>query len=198
MSFIDPTRTPREGEELNIEVVSAYLKENIPGLEGDLVVEQFPSGHSNLTYLLRVGDTELVLRRPPFGAKRIKAGHDMGREYKILSRLSKVYPPTPKPLAFCTDESVMGADFYVMERKKGIILRKEPPKGLSIGPDVAGKLCESLIDNLIAIHNVDYKAIGLGDLGKPEGFLKVSTILDWFVSDCGCGVDVDTSGQSIV
>jgi len=172
MSFIDPTRPPRKGEELDEKRIEAYLKENIPGLEGDLVIEQFPSGHSNLTYLLRVGDTELVLRRPPFGAENIKAGHDMGREYKILARLSAVYSPAPKPLAYCEDDSVMGVPFYVMERKKGVILRKEPPEGLEIDPPTAGKLCGSLVDNLVAIHGVDYEAVGLSEIGKPEGFLR--------------------------
>jgi len=171
MSFIDPTRAPRKGEELDLRIVGDYLKKNIPGLSGDLTVEQFPSGYSNLTYLLRMGDQELVLRRPPFGAKRIKAGHDMHREYVILAALQKVYPPAPKPLAYCDDESVMGASFYVMERKKGIILRKDPPAGLVISPKTARKLGVSFLDNLTAIHSIDYKAIGLGEMGKPEGFL---------------------------
>jgi len=172
MSFIDPTRSPRKGEELDLKVVGDYLKKNVLGLGGDLVVEQFPSGYSNLTYLLRMGDTELVLRRPPFGAKRIKAGHDMHREYVILSALHKVYPPAPKPLSYCDDESVMGASFYIMERKKGIILRKDPPPGLVISSETGRKLCESFLDNLVAIHSIDYKAVGLGEMGKPEGFLE--------------------------
>jgi len=172
MSFIDPIRPVREGEELDLKAVEQYLKKHVPGLTGGLAIEQFPSGYSNLTYLLKVGDREMVLRRPPFGAERITAGHDMGREYRILSKLHRVYPPAPKPLAFCEDESVMGVHFYVMERKKGIILRRDPPEGLGIDPETMRKLCGSLLDNLIAIHNVDYRAVGLGDLGKPEGFLE--------------------------
>jgi len=171
MSFIDPARKVRKGEELDLPRVGDYLKKNVPGLTGELVIEQFPSGHSNLTYLLRVGETELVLRRPPFGAKDIKAGHDMSREYRILSKLCKVYSPAPKPLAYCEDASVMGAPFYVMERKKGIILRKDLPEGMEINPAMMRRLSFSLIDNLAAIHAIDWAAIGLQDIGKPEGFL---------------------------
>jgi len=170
-SWLDSARLPRRGEELDLRSVEEYLKRSLPGLKGELAIEQFPSGHSNLTYLLRLGETELVLRRPPFGAKGIKAGHDMGREFRILSRLHQVYPPAPQPLAYCTDEGVMGAPFYVMERKQGVILRRDPPPGLNLDPGTMRKLCGSLIDNLAAIHAVDYEAIGLGDLGRPEGFL---------------------------
>ena len=170
-SWLDPTRAPRRGEELDLTAVGEFLRENIPGLKGELVIEQFPSGHSNLTYLLRFGEQEIVLRRPPFGAKGIKAGHDMGREFRILSRLHQVYPPAPEPLATCEDEAVMGAPFYVMERKKGVILRRDPPAGLQLDPGTMRKLSGSLIDNLAEIHRVDYQSIGLADLGRPEGFL---------------------------
>ncbi|MDD5222344.1 MAG: phosphotransferase family protein, partial [bacterium] len=165
MSFIDSTRKVRKGEELDLTRVGDYLRKNVPGLAGELVIEQFPSGHSNLTYLLRLGDTDVVLRRPPFGAKDIKAGHDMHREYRILSKLCTVYPPAPKPLAYCDDDSVMGAPFYVMERKKGIILRKDLPEGMEINPAMMRRLSFSLIDNLAAIHAIDWAAIGLQDIG---------------------------------
>ena len=171
MSFIDPAKAPRKGEELDTRVLADYLGKTV-GLGGEVHVEQFPSGYSNLSYLIRVGDRELVLRRPPVGAKRIKAGHDMRREYNILSKLHVVYPPAPRPLVYCDDESVLGAEFYVMDRVRGIILRKDIPKGLTITPETAGKLSESLVDNLVAIHEIDYAAIGLGDMGKPEGFLE--------------------------
>lgn len=172
MSFIDPSRAPRAGEELDLKVVRDFLGANIPGIDGDFVIEQFPSGYSNLTYLLRVGDMEMVLRRPPFGAKNIKAGHDMHREFRILSKLHLVYPPAPKPLAYTEDESIMGCPFYIMERKKGIILRKKPPKGLELSADTMRKISEATVDNLAAIHKIDYNEIGLGDFGKPDGFLK--------------------------
>jgi len=161
----------REGEELDLKAVEAFLKDSIPGLTGDLVVEQFPSGYSNLTYLIRVGGTELVLRRPPFGRKA-KSAHDMGREYRILSALKDVFPYSPRPLVYTEDPSVMGCPFYVMERIKGIILRKNPPKGLSFSPDEMRRLCENLLDVHLELHSVDYKAIGLEGFGKPEGYVR--------------------------
>jgi aminoglycoside phosphotransferase (APT) family kinase protein len=134
-------------------------------------VEQFPGGYSNLTYLVRVGEHELVLRRPPFGRK-IKSAHDMGREFEILSNLEKVYTRVPRPLAFCEHEDVIGAPFYVMERIQGIVLRANAPKTLTLDPETMQRLSEAFIDNLAAIHALDYKAAGLGELGKPEGYVE--------------------------
>ncbi|MRR14732.1 phosphotransferase family protein, partial [archaeon] len=125
----------------------------------------------NLTYLIRVGDTELVLRRQPFGRKA-KTAHDMGREYRILNALHPVFPYCPKPLVYTEDEAVMGCPFYVMERIKGIILRKHLPKGLSFSPDEMRQLCENLLDVQCRLHSIDYKAIGLDGFGKPEGYVK--------------------------
>jgi aminoglycoside phosphotransferase (APT) family kinase protein len=168
--FLDVTRPVRKGEELNAEAVKKFLFDSIPGLKGDLAIEQFPSGHSNLTYMLKVGDREMVLRRPPFGSK-VKTAHDMGREFRVLTALHPVYPKAPKPLAYCEDESVIGAKFYVMERIKGVILRKSLPPGMAIGPETASAMCESLMQNLAEIHAVDYVKAGLGEFGKPEGYL---------------------------
>ncbi|HYO69247.1 MAG TPA: phosphotransferase family protein [Archangium sp.] len=170
--WLDRTRAVRPGEELDAAWLEKYLAQNVPGLTGPLVVEQFPGGHSNLTYLLRMGDKELVLRRPPFGAKAIKAGHDMGREYRILSGLLPVYPKVPRPLVFCGEnESPMGVPFYVMERVPGLIIRAKPPKGLELTPELMRKLSENFVDNLAELHAVDWRAAGLGELGKPEGYL---------------------------
>jgi aminoglycoside phosphotransferase (APT) family kinase protein len=168
--WIDRPRAVRQGEELNTDKLEAYLKEHIPEFSGPIVVEQFPSGYSNLTYLLRAGDRELVLRRPPFGAN-IKTAHDMAREYRILSHLVNVYPKVPQPLIYCEDESVLGAPFYVMERVKGVILRARPPKGLDLPPTLMQSLSEAFIDNLVELHAVDYEAAGLGDLGRPDGYV---------------------------
>lgn len=167
----DPTRPMRPGEELDVERLRAYLTEHLPGFSGDLSVEQFPSGHSNLTYFLRDGERELVLRRPPFGSK-VKTAHDMGREHRILSRLCRVYPPAPEPLLYCDDTSVLGAPFYVMKRIRGIILRRSPPKELTLDPSTVRKLSESFVDNLVALHAIDFEGIGLGDLGKPTGYVE--------------------------
>ncbi len=171
MDVTDRPVKVREGEELDVKKVGEFLKDSISGLEGDLIIEQFPSGFSNLTYMIKVGEKELVLRRPPFGRKA-KTAHDMGREYRILSALNPVFPYCPKPLVYTEDESVLGCPFYVMERIRGIIVRRDLPKGLEFSPEEAGKLCENLLDVQCELHSVDYKKIGLEDFGKPQGYVK--------------------------
>ena len=161
----------RQGEELPNERLSVYLAAHLPGLDGPLTVEQFPAGFSNLTYLLRINDRELVLRRPPIGAK-IKTAHDMGREYRILTHLYPVYSKVPRPLLFCDDEAIIGAPFYVMERVNGVILRAQPPRGLDLSPQLMRGLSETFTENLAEIHAFDYNAAGLGDLGSPQGYVK--------------------------
>ncbi|MGB7924984.1 MAG: phosphotransferase family protein [Pyrinomonadaceae bacterium] len=169
---LDKARAVREGEELDTARLFAYLNEKMPGaVAGPLAVEQFPAGYSNLTYLLRAGERELVLRRPPVGAK-IKTAHDMSREYRILSHLFPVYPKVPRPLLYCADEAVIGAPFYVMERVKGVILRARPPEDLVLSTDVMRRISEAFIENLAGIHAVDYEAAGLSELGQPEGYVR--------------------------
>ena len=171
--LVDKPRGIREGEELDLEPLAAYLREHIDEIGGhaELSIEQFPSGHSNLTYLVRAGGRGYVLRRPPFGSK-VKTAHDMGREYRILSKLHAVYPLAPEPLVYCEDGSVLGAKFYVMRRIEGIILRKKLPPGLSMSPEQMRRLDETLIDNLAVLHGLDYAQAGLGDLGKPAGYIE--------------------------
>jgi len=169
---IDRPATVRAGEGLDLETLAAYLQRLFPDLKAaDLEVSQFPSGHSNLTYLLRLGEHELVLRRPPFGAK-IKSAHDMRREYDLLTHLAPVYPKVPRALAYCEDEGVIGAPFYLMERLKGVILRGALPQGLEMPAAQMRRLSENFLDNLVEIHGVDIQAAGLGDLGRPEGYVK--------------------------
>ena len=168
--MIDEPRTVRPGEQLDMERLSVFLAENLPGAAGPLVIEQFPSGFSNLTYLLRLGERQLVLRRPPFGAA-IKSGHDMAREYRILCALRPVYPKAPAPLLYSDDLSIIGAPFYVMERLQGVILRGRPSEGLDLAPEVMRSIAVAAVDNLAAIHAVDYVAAGLGDLGRPDGYV---------------------------
>src|SRR3954447_2747797 len=127
LSTTDRPTSVRVGEELPVDRLSEYLNEHIDS------IEQFPAGFSNLTYLIRAGARELVLRRPPIGAK-IKTAHDMSREYRTLSHLHPVYPKVPRPLLFCEDESILGAPFYVMERVTGIILRAQRLPGLDLSP----------------------------------------------------------------
>lgn len=168
--LLDEPQETRPGEALDAGKIEAYLRLALPQFSGRVEIAQFPKGYSNLTYLLRVGEQELVLRRPPFGAK-IKTAHDMGREYRILSRLISAYPKVPRPLAYCEDESILGAPFYLMERVNGIILRAKPPSGLDLSPAVMRRISENFADNLAEIHSVDYAAAGLGELGKPEGYV---------------------------
>lgn len=157
--------------------LGAFLDEQLPGEgEGDgLVVEQFPGGHSNLTYLVRHRGRELVLRRPPVGSK-VATAHDMGREVRVLSALSRVWPKAPRPLVHCEDEAVLGCRFYVMERLRGVIVRGEGPSssggGATLTPEVARRMCEALVDGLAELHAVDYEAAGLGGLGHPEGYVE--------------------------
>lgn len=119
---MDETQPIREGEKLDVESLTRYLNDKIDGVNNEIAVEQFPAGSSNLTYLVRVADAEYVLRRPPFG-NTVKTAHDMRREYDVLSKLSQVYSPAPKPLIFCDDESIIGSEFYLMERRHGLIIR---------------------------------------------------------------------------
>src|SRR5215470_9135690 len=171
MSLLDQSVPVRPGEELDVASLTSYLKEQLPQLDGPVVVEQFPSGFSNLTYLLRIGQREVVLRRPPVGAK-IKSAHDMSREYRILSHLYPVYRKVPQPLFYCDDFSVIGAPFYVMERVKGIILRSQQPTALDLTPQIMRRLSTAFIDNLVEIHQVDLESAGLLDLGNPQGYVQ--------------------------
>lgn len=165
----------REGESFDHAAVEARLREEIPDLpEGNLEVRQFPSGASNLTYLLEIGEWSGVLRRPPLGPVPPKA-HDMGRESKILSKLHPVYPFAPKPYFFTDDESLIGAPFYVMERKVGTVIDNEFPEGVEPTEELCRGLSETVVDTLAELHAVDFEKAGLGDLGRPEGFLERQT-----------------------
>ena len=169
--FLNRPGSVRAGEELDVAKLEPYLLERIPGSAGPLAVQQFPSGHSNLTYMVRLGGRELVLRRPPFGSK-VKSAHDMGREFRVLSKLHPAYPPAPQVLLYCDDDSVLGAPFYLMEPVTGVILRREVPAGLALPPETVRRMSEAFCDNLARLHGLDYAAIGLADLGKPEGYME--------------------------
>lgn len=169
------TNPIRQGEELNAENLAEFLRDEFG--TGEIEISQFPGGSSNLTYCVKIGSTEYVLRRPPFG-NQVKSAHDMSREFNVLEKLSKVYRPAPKPLIYCDDESVIGSEFYLMERRTGLIIRgklSEPPAlagGLSLenSQDLRKKVVESFIENLVQLHSLNYKEIGLENLGKPEGY----------------------------
>lgn len=190
---IDATRAVRPGEELDIERLRAYLEQHLPEATGapatgpavgpatepavgpknepQIEIEQFPGGHSNLTYLIRIAGREYVLRRPPHGTQ-VKTAHDMGREFRVLSHLAPVYPRAPRALLLCEDPAVLGSQFYLMERVRGLILRRDPPPGLTIDAATATRLCEAFVDTLAGLHAIDYQAAGLGDFGKPEGYVE--------------------------
>lgn len=168
MTHLDSATSIREP--LDTTRLLPFLKQYLDIPSGDLEVQQFPAGFSNLTYLLRTQDREFVLRRPPVGA-RIKTAHDMSREYRILSRLHPVYPKIPRALLFCDDESVIGAPFYVMERVTGIILRAQPPKDLELTCELMHAISAAFVENLVEIHSIDFESAGLGDLGRPAGYV---------------------------
>jgi aminoglycoside phosphotransferase (APT) family kinase protein len=172
-SWESRARPVRPGEELDVSALAAVLAARMPETRGALTVEQFPGGFSNLTYLLRAGDRELVLRRPPFGAGAIKSGHDMAREYRILSGLAPVYARAPRPIFLCEEsESPLGAPFYLMERVRGVILRPPLPARLTIPPPLMESLSLAFVDALVELHQIDICAAGLADIGRPAGYLR--------------------------
>ncbi len=171
MQITDKASPVRAGEEIDPAAVQNFLQENIDGLCGDITITQFPSGYSNLTYLIEMGGRQMVLRRPPVGAK-VKAGHDMGREYRMLKAIYPVFPYCPEPLAFSEDLSIIGAPFFVMAKLSGIILRKELPEGLIFSPEQAANLCRRLTDLQAEIHMIDVKKAGLDFIGKPQGYVQ--------------------------
>jgi len=165
----DTPKDIRAGEELDLAKLSAYLEREFG--PGQLSVSQFPGGHSNLTYLVRHGDNEYVLRRPPFGSK-VKSAHDMGREFTVLTKLWPVYDRAPRPYAYESTGDVLGAPFYLMERRRGVVLRREvPPEVVDDLPRIR-RICEHLVDALVDLHAVDYAAAGLADFGKPLGYIE--------------------------
>jgi aminoglycoside phosphotransferase (APT) family kinase protein len=162
----------RGGEGFDAKTVENLLRRNIEDLpEGELTVRQFPSGASNLTYLLEVGSWEGVLRRPPLGPVPPKA-HDMGRESSILGKLNASYPLAPMPYFFCDDEGIIGAPFYVMERREGVVIDDSWPEGITPDDGLRAGISRTIIDTLVQLHAVDVEGAGLGSLGRPEGFLE--------------------------
>lgn len=183
------TRSVRAGEEFDAARLKNYLSARNVG-DGDISIEQFSAGSSNLTYLIKLGGDEWVLRRPPHG-NTVRSAHDMRREFDVLSKLSAVYTPAPKPILYCGDESVIGSEFFLMERRRGLIIRGTPTKPAMFAArdfsvnvaepparaaDSAAALqsgvCRSFIQNLADLHSLDYKAAGLADLGRPEGYCR--------------------------
>ena len=161
----------RPDERLDEDALAEYLRGKLPGSHNALTIRQFGGGAANLTYLLDYGTEEYVLRRPPLGPVAASA-HDMVREYRVLSVLHQAYPYAPRAFLFCGDEAVIGAPFFVMERRHGVVVRRSMPEAFAAFPDAARRMSEALIDALVAFHAVDYEAVGLGELGKPAGFIE--------------------------
>lgn len=166
--------TVREGEDLDWRRIESYLREHLPpdagSVQGDFAVMQFPNGSANLTYLIRFGGTELVLRRPPFGTLAPGA-HDMKREYRVLSRLWQAFDAAPRAFLFCADASVAGADFFVMERRRGEVIRGIVPEAMRQHSNVGQRVSMALIDRIAEFHTLDPQAVGLEQLGRPDGFV---------------------------
>ncbi len=170
MPMIDRAVEARKGESLPTGRLETFLLEAMPELRGPLEIKQFPGGFSNLTYRLRFANRDLVLRRPPIGTKA-QSAHDMQREYKILDALRPHYRLCPLPLLYTGDETIIGSPFYVMERVRGIILRKSLPKGLNLPPRDCRTLCMRFVEAFSRLHRID-PAAGLENLGKPQGYVE--------------------------
>jgi aminoglycoside phosphotransferase (APT) family kinase protein len=165
------TTAIRAGEELNTAALREYLRGKVEGFERDLAVEQFPGGHSNLTYLLRAGDREYVLRRGPLGPVAPKA-HDMVREYRVLHAVHPHFAETPAVYHLCEDPAVLGAPFFLMERRRGVVLRDHVPEWLAAVPRFPERVSEGFVDCLVRLHAINVSREPLGSLGKPEGYVE--------------------------
>ncbi|HEY1012137.1 MAG TPA: phosphotransferase family protein [Herpetosiphonaceae bacterium] len=161
----------RPDERFDERALAEWLRGRLPGAEAPLAVRQFGGGAANLTYLLDYGDREYVLRRPPLGPVAPSA-HDMGREFRVLSALHPAFPAAPQAFVFCDDPALIGAPFFVMERRTGVVTRKSIPPAFADLPDAPRRMSEALVDALADFHAVDPAAIGLETLGKPAGFLE--------------------------
>jgi aminoglycoside phosphotransferase (APT) family kinase protein len=162
----------RKGEELPESKLIQFLfeKELINSVKSELLVKQFTHGYSNLTYLLTIENRDFVLRKPPAGA--IKRGHDMSREFKVQSSVKKGFSKVPKIYAYSNDISILGSEFYIMEKVDGIILNYKEAKSRNIASDQYKIIANSWLDTFVELHQLDYKTVGLSDLGRPEGYVE--------------------------
>jgi aminoglycoside phosphotransferase (APT) family kinase protein len=169
--IVDQPTPVRPDAGFDVATFAAWLRAREPGLEAEPELLQFGRGFSNLTYLDRFGSRDLVVRRAPPGVN-IKSAHDMGREFRILRALSPTWSKAPRPIAYCEDAAVIGSPFYVMERVRGVILRARVPEGMILDAPTMRRVSEAACDTLAEIHRLDWHAVGLGDLGKPEGYIE--------------------------
>jgi aminoglycoside phosphotransferase (APT) family kinase protein len=160
----------RPGEELNRAALADYLDKHLPEGAASVEVDQFPNGHSNLVYLVRTNLREYVLRRPPLGPVAPKA-HDMAREYRVLDAVHQQFPEAPRVFLLCEDPSIIGGTFFLMERRRGAVIRDSIPRELAAIPDYPRLVSEAFIDCLVRLHSIDVSEPPLSSLGKPEGFV---------------------------
>ena len=165
---LDEAQNVRVGEEINYQNLEQYLQTAL-NVSDKLVVKQFPSGYSNLTYLLTIGTQELVLRRPPKGSETINKGHDMGREYKVLAHLHPHFSLSPRPLLYCEDLQVINTPFYIMQRVEGVIIRAQKTVNMSF--QEAQTWYNNMTQTLATLHQIPIHTTGLATLGKAEGYL---------------------------
>ncbi len=170
--LLDTPDKVRNGEELNVKPLEDYLCRNIPDIKPPIEIQQFRSGHSNLTYLIRSGDKEFILRMPPPGAHRIKRGHDMFREYRVQRALYEKFNKVPRTYIYCNNPEIIGSEFYIMERVKGVILRTTNIDKFNISEETMHSIAENFVRTFVEIHNIDYKSIGLFDFGNPKGYVR--------------------------
>jgi aminoglycoside phosphotransferase (APT) family kinase protein len=156
---------------INYEGIARFFSERVPGASTSIEVELISGGKSNLTYLVHSGGRRWVLRRPPLGHV-LPTAHDMAREFKVLSGLAATDVPAPRPVALCEDPEVNGFPFYVMEYCEGVIIGEEWIPGYAESLDERRRLSIALVDTLVKLHAVDYNAVGLGDFGRPEGYIE--------------------------
>jgi aminoglycoside phosphotransferase (APT) family kinase protein len=169
--WIDQPVAMRREDLLDAEAVAAFAQQHLPGVTGIPEIRQFRGGASNLTYQLSFGNAEYILRCAPSGTKA-KSAHDMEREFLVMRQLKPFYPAVPQVIVYCDDISVIGRPFYIMEKKRGIILRANLPEGLTMSPEKVRALCCSALDQLIALHQIDLPKAGLAEFGKGEGYIR--------------------------
>ena len=169
--YLDKAADVRAGDEINGEAISAFVRAHLPDLSGEMRVKQFKGGASNMTYQLDFDNASFILRTSPAGTKA-KSAHDMSREYHVMQKLKPVYPYVPEMIAICKDESLIGREFYIMQKMTGIIPRANLPKGMELSEEQVRRLCTNVIDKLVELHKVNYKAAGLEDLGKGAGYVQ--------------------------
>lgn len=171
-NIINDTISVRKGEELNVELLEVLLRSKLPNLgEDTMVIEQFNAGSSNLTYLIKIGDWQGVLRRAPLGPVNTKA-HDMNREFKVLKAINPVFPLAPKPYFFIEDESIIGAPFYIMERLNGVLLESALPNDNDGNETLFREVSNTMVGTIAKLHGIDYKQTDLVNFTRPDGFLE--------------------------